>query len=542
MEKKHKILIVEDGAFNRSLLRKILQDTYEIVEADNGQAAFDYLETEYKNISAIILDLVMPIMDGFTFMKIAQKDKRIKNIPILVTTVLDESTSELEALKLGASDFIAKPFNPVVIKQRLFNVISLYENFVLKNELEKDELTNLYNSDMFADACSSLIENDKDNSYAIIVINFKDFKFVNNIIGYESGDSLLVYLADIIRRESNIDRCVYGRLSSDKFVVCMPNNIEFVLNFIKLIKLDIENFTKKVNINLHFGIYLTNNEDHNTNVKYMIDLATIASKNHNSQEFYTVYSPELGKEMALKEELQQRKQIALDNHEFTIFFQPKYNLAKEIVGLEALSRWNHPTHGIIEPSQFVAMLDEARLIRHLDLFVLDYVCALLSHRIKNGNKVLPVTLNIARSDMYDSHLFNNVLLTLNKYQIPHHLIHFEFSEELYHSDYEMFVRTVERAIKLGINVDISDFGKTYGSINLLVNFPIHSISINLRTVNASEETLSRIVEIVSHTNCKIQLFGIESDEDLAFANSLPVDAIQGRYLHQPVPFEELENF
>ena len=244
--KKHTVLLVEDGEFNRSLLRKILENDYEILEAGNGQEAIDCLNMHRHEISTIILDLIMPIMDGYEFMKTIKKDEDFKNIPILVTTVLDHTYNELEVLKLGAADFIAKPFNPVVIRQRVANVILLYENSVLRNVLEKDDLTNLYNTTMFCQVTGNLIRLEHTTTFGLIVINICDFQSINKILGYEEGNDLLNYLADILRRESLLNQCVYGRLSADNFVVCMPYNEEFIDNYCKIIKMDLENYTHKL--------------------------------------------------------------------------------------------------------------------------------------------------------------------------------------------------------------------------------------------------------------------------------------------------------
>ena len=115
MESIKTVLIVDDNQINREILKKFLKDHYNIVEAENGQVALDILTKNQIEFSAVLLDLTMPVMDGYTFLQHIQEDSRLKNVPIIVTTSHSESEKEIKALKMGAWDFVTKPYNPDII-------------------------------------------------------------------------------------------------------------------------------------------------------------------------------------------------------------------------------------------------------------------------------------------------------------------------------------------------------------------------------------------------------------------------------------------
>lgn len=539
--KKHTILLVEDGDFNRSLLRKILENDYTIIEAGNGQEALDILNKNPSEISAIILDLVMPIMDGFTFIKIVRRDNAFKNIPILVTTVLDESYNELEVLKLGASDFIAKPFNPVVIKQRVANVISLHENAVLRNVLEKDELTNLYNTKMFCQITEGLIRTEKNTVFGIIVINIRDFQSINNSLGYKEGNALLIYLADIIRRESLLNQCVYGRLSADNFAVCMPFNKPFIDNYTKIVTKDLENYTNRININLHFGIYEIT--DTTMDVMTMCEMARLASKDKSTQELATYFTPEIAAEKEMNDELLDTMPSALDNKEFTMYFQPKYDMNNTISLLEAVIRWNHPVHGTLSPERFISLTEENCMSRQLDAFALDYVCAMLAKRITDGDTIIPICINLSRGDLYDPHLESNIAESLKTYDISANNLILECKEDIYMNDVEAFTHLIDIAKNLNIRIAIDNFGSLFGAINALLNLPISFVTLNLQTIKIPRDKIPSVINMLRMIDgCCITILGIETEEDLLFAKALNVDYLQGNYLSPALPYSELPNY
>lgn len=135
------LLLIENDEINRQFLLEILQEDYVVLTAANGQQGLDILEKEAQNISAILLDIQMSVMNGFGFLKHVENNSDYNRIPILVTTVLEGEEDEKECLKLGVSDFIVKPYSPLLLKMRVENIIYMTESADMISELEMDALT-----------------------------------------------------------------------------------------------------------------------------------------------------------------------------------------------------------------------------------------------------------------------------------------------------------------------------------------------------------------------------------------------------------------
>ncbi|MEG2677438.1 MAG: response regulator, partial [Oscillospiraceae bacterium] len=145
MDCQNKILIVDDSNVNRMLLRRILEDTYDIAEAENGRRALDLLSSSETRFSAVLLDILMPVMNGFDFLQLVRKDSSMSSLPVVVITEADDIDTELTALKFGATDFLKKPYEPMIIRQRLDNIIKLkaFMDNETRSEQEKVLINNI---------------------------------------------------------------------------------------------------------------------------------------------------------------------------------------------------------------------------------------------------------------------------------------------------------------------------------------------------------------------------------------------------------------
>ena len=144
MMPQKQILIVEDNVLNRAMLSEILSDEYQVLEAENGQVALDTLKQHRDNIALILLDVMMPVMDGYTFLDRMKEDEELTLIPVIVMTQSDSEADELNALAHGATDFVPKPYRPQVILHRVASIIKLRETAAIVNQLQCDRLTGLY--------------------------------------------------------------------------------------------------------------------------------------------------------------------------------------------------------------------------------------------------------------------------------------------------------------------------------------------------------------------------------------------------------------
>lgn len=216
---KRTLLIIEDDEINCQILTEILEEKYSILTAKDGQEGLTLLRRYGQHISAIMLDIQMPVMDGYEFLEMVGRDVVLCKIPVIVTTVLDSLQDEVRCLELGAADFIVKPYNPKLIMVRVENIIRLRECDCLISELEMDALTGFKNRKAYYHDIEE-IEGDEVKSgkhVGVAFANINGLKSTNDRSGHEAGDKLIACIARTIA-DVFPDANKY-RLGGDEFVV-----------------------------------------------------------------------------------------------------------------------------------------------------------------------------------------------------------------------------------------------------------------------------------------------------------------------------------
>lgn len=177
------ILVVDDNAVNRTILSKILSEEYAVMQAENGQVALELLHRHTEEIAAIMLDIVMPVMDGYAVLEIIGKDVRYRNLPIIVTTENSDSNNEIKVLSLGAWDFVSKPYQPQIIKFRLKNAIDKSQLTALKRLkylAEYDSLTGLYNKTKFFYETHKMLTTNPEERFVFLRFDVDRFQLINS--------------------------------------------------------------------------------------------------------------------------------------------------------------------------------------------------------------------------------------------------------------------------------------------------------------------------------------------------------------------------
>ena len=195
MTAKRRVLVVEDNALNREMLTELLSDQFEVIEASDGEEGLKLLSRHYKKLSAILLDIYMPVCDGFEFLERIRNDVMLSSVPVIVTTGSNRPEDEERCLELGAVDIISKPYKPKLVKGRLSSVIKLRESAATLSAVEYDELTGLYTRQAFFHHASTMINYNADKRFHILVGDIRNFKLINSIYGEKMGDEVLIYLA-----------------------------------------------------------------------------------------------------------------------------------------------------------------------------------------------------------------------------------------------------------------------------------------------------------------------------------------------------------
>ncbi|MBR3617924.1 MAG: EAL domain-containing protein [Acholeplasmatales bacterium] len=546
---KRYILIVEDEYINQEILKEILSNEYEILVANNGVEALQILNTSTKPISLILLDLNMPIMDGFTVLKEIKKDENKMNIPVIVIT--GDKGSELEALTLGAVDFITKPFDlNEIIMARVNRSIELSEKRIIVSASERDELTNVYSKHVFEKYVERINKYKQNEKTDMIVLNISRFHLYNELYGKEEGDKALVYLANILKEIANNNDGIVARLQRDYFALYI-NHLDNYDNLADKINNELKNNYNITNINIRFGIYSINNTE--INIDNCIDRATLVCDeiSNSNTKIYNVYNEDDQKKQLFKERLNHDFKNAIDNKEFKVFYQPKISISNGkyvLSSAEALVRWIHPELGFISPGMFIPLFEENGNIKILD----QYVWNEAAHQIKEWkdkfNIVLPVSVNVSRADMFDEKVVDVINNIVIENKIKPEYLYLEITESAYNNETDQIVEIINKLRNLGFKIEIDDFGSGYSSLNTLATLSFDYLKLDMKFVHdmfTNDKTLKMVgivSDIAKYLNVKLIAEGVETKEQLEKLKELKYDVIQGYYFSKPVANNEFEEF
>ena len=431
------ILIVDDQEVNRAFLTQIIENEYSILTAENGSQALEILHNHYESIAAVFLDIIMPGIDGYQVLREMKADDTLSIIPVLVTSQLVEDQDEILALSLGAQDFISKPYKPDIIRQRLSNIIKLRENAYIINRIQKDHLTGLSNKEYFISRVEDILSNNQNKKYDIIYIGIEKFKLINDTYGMKKGNEVLVYLADIIN-DCCDDTSICSRFYADNFYIfcehrTYTNDIfKPCIERIKMCPIDMR-------VKIHCGIFECNDS---IEVEGQCARAKIAADMNRGKydDYFTVYNDDIKDRMKEEQFILGSMTTALEENQFQVYYQPKYDLASEnIIGAEALVRWIHPIKGLMPAGEFIPIFEKNGFITQLDIYVWECTCRNLRHLIDKGYPPISISVNMSRADIYNPNILDILLGLINKYDIPVRCLHLEITESAYTENPEQIV-------------------------------------------------------------------------------------------------------
>lgn len=548
---RKQLLIVDDQKINILLLKKILSSEYDIISADNGKTALDILKSNRgKMISAVILDLVMPIMDGFEFLSLIRNDSGFNELPVIVMTGSNQTDDEEKALEYGAWDFITKPYNVKILKHRIKNVIlrsrmTAFER--LRYMAEYDKLTGIHNKARFLADTEKMIKANCETDFVIYRFDILRFKLINSFFGVKAGDKLLKYIADNLSSRYGKDSLTtFGRIESDIFAVCKPFDSEEKSSAeIADISSFISGFSNDFMPTTIFGIYVI--KDKSLAVNLMLDRATLAAKTakHSDMGFFAYYREEMQQSLEREQRVTDEMRSALKNGEFKDWYQPKFNLkTKKLSGAEALVRWVHPQRGIIPPGEFIPTLEHNGFITHLDKYIWEQVCINMKDRIDKGLKVVPVSINVSRVDLFSAHFAEELKSLLTKYSIPSYLFNLEITESIFTKDISVFSDTLAELKKDGFIILMDDFGSGYSSLNVLKDMDVDILKIDMQFFSETENKHKsrRIIEFVikmAHAiGISVIAEGVEKPEQAEFLGKAGCDEVQGYLFSKPIALND----
>lgn len=546
MQERNTVLIVDDEEIIKLTLKDVLKKEYTVLCASNGQEALDILNKKASEIGVIVLDIVMPVMDGLSFLEEFHNHQEYTGIPIIVATATEDEELEHKCLELGVWDFVMKPYNPDLLQYRVRNAMERSKMIMA----ELDSVTGCYTKIKFYQTVRELLTEYKDEQFAFVRFDIDRFKMINNFYGFKEGDKVLRNIALELRKvASTFDKFIYGRLENDVFACCMPYKEENVDLLVNALKIKLKKVNKDYNIKVSFGVYII--DDYKMDVSEMYDRASLAAKSCKGKYMENVayYNTSMIENMRHEQSVINEVNRALEEEQFKVYLQPKINLMTgRPYGAEALVRWKHPEKGMISPAEFIPIYERNGIIGRLDQYMWRHVCILLRKWLDEGRNPDPISVNVSRVNIYNPHLVEIFKKLIAQYQIPAHLLNLELTESAFMEDQDLVMKTMSKLHQNGFQIMMDDFGSGYSSLNVLKDMEVDYLKIDMKFLREEEfngkgeKVLTSVIRMAKWLHMPSIVEGVETAEQVDFLKCIGCEYAQGFYFAQPMPVEDYEHY
>ena len=549
---KRHILVAEDEPVNQMILGNMLGDQYEMLYAADGSETLEQVKTHKDDLAMVLLDLKMPQISGMEVLKVMKEEEELRGIPVIVMTA--DQSAEVDCLRLGAIDFIPKPYpSPEIIQARVSRCIELSEKRNIIQSTERDSLTNLLNPDYFLRYVRMYDQYYPSQPMDAIVLDVNRFHMLNERYGKAYGDSVLARIGQRVRQISRETRGVGCRRNADTFLIYCPHGQDYEHILEHASEGLVDEKVSKNRVRLRMGVYSP--VDKSVQIEHRFDYARIAANTvkNGYRKAIGIYDREMHEAELFRERLLEDFRPSLDNNRFKVYFQPKFDIRPEtpvLASAEALVRWDHPELGMISPGVFIPLFEENGLIPDLDRFVWREAAARIRDWKDRFGFSVPVSVNVSRIDMLTpnaKNIFNEILET---YRLSAEDLMLEITESAYTGDSDQVISTAKelRGMGMGFRIEMDDFGTGYSSLGMLTHLPIDALKLDMSFIrSAFGETrdvrmIELIIDIADYLHVPVVAEGVETEEQYMVLKAMGCDYIQGYYFSKPVPPEQFDRF
>ena len=543
---RRRILVVEDEPINRELLNLILERDYDVEFAETGAQALDILGEQFRSLSLVLLDLNLPDMKGIEILRTIKGTQRTALLPVIVMTA--DQNSEVECLRLGATDFISKPYpKQEIVLARILRTIELFEDRDLIRWTERDQLTGLLNRAFFYRYAIQYDSLHPDVSTDAVLLNINRFHMINERYGREYGDEVLKRVAQELTAQFAGTDGILCRREDDTFLIYCPHRD----NYRDLLDRVCVQMDRDYQVRARIGVY--SNADHNIVVERRFDRAKQAADTVKNSFSYAigVYDDAMHEKALYTEQLLEQFHHAIREKQFTVFYQPKFDIRQDkpvLNSAEALVRWNHPVLGMISPGVFIPLFEKNGLISELDSYVWHEAAKQIRDWRNRFGKKVSVSVNVSRIDLNDPALLKKLERIVEEADIEHGQFLLEITESAYTDDAERICEVVKALREIGFFIEMDDFGTGYSSLNMITSLPIDALKLDMQFVRTAFRNGkdTRIIEAIIGLARSMGLTtiaeGVETAEQMLTLKALGCDIVQGYYFSKPVPAEQFEEF
>jgi diguanylate cyclase (GGDEF)-like protein len=566
----NKILVIEDEqAIRMNLLKLLSAEGFQVIGADNGNSGVQLAQAEQPDL--IICDILMPGLDGYGVLTALQQDPVTAAIPFIFLTAKTERSDWRQGMKLGADDYLTKPFTRAELLEAIASRLQKQESLLQRHTLELrkaqaqlnyllryNQLTNLPNQLLLQERFNQLLTQSKGRlrKFPILSIGLEQVNRIHSSLGPASGDLFLQAVAERLHKCVGTQDTV-AHLGAAQFAILLTttNNRQEVGQIAETL-LDVLSspfivgsheifLTAKIGI-AFFG---RDGRDLDTLIKHATAAREEAQNSGNKPYQFYIASLGVKSQEALLLEVELRQ--ALERQEFHVYYQPKVNLKTgKIEGAEALVRWHHPERGSVSPVEFIPLAEKTGFIIPLGEWILKTACAQAKLWQVAGLPPIRVAVNLSGHQFNQPHLDRLVVDILRETGLDPRYLELELTESTVMQNPEAAIATLTELKSLGIQISIDDFGTGYSSLSYLRQFPFDILKIDRSfvchlTEDAKNEAITTaILQMARSLNLKVVAEGVETEAEFAFFLGHSCDEIQGYCFSPPLSaetFEELLN-
>jgi diguanylate cyclase (GGDEF)-like protein len=591
------ILLVDDTVDNlRVLSASLIKQGYQVRCAKNGAMALIAAKKEPPQL--ILLDIKMPEMDGYEVCKRLKNDDLTSNIPIIFLSALDDVFDKVKAFTVGGVDYIVKPFQIEEVIARVQHQLALQaaraEICQLNEKLEQkvqqrtaqleevikqlnqeitqhkqtqqklthdalhDALTGLPNRTLFTEHLQKALQRitrNKDYLFAVLFIDLDRFKIINDSWGHAVGDQLLIAIAGILKSCTR-DMDTVARLSGDEFTILLEDIQDFQ-EAIAIAERLLDQLTSripldecKVYTDASIGIVL-GSAIYNNSMELLrdADIAMYRAKALGKGR-YAIFNREMYAQTLHLSQIEINLRNALEYQEFILNYQPIVSLTTgQIIGFEALVRWQHPQTGLIYPGDFIAIAEDTGLIVPIGEWILREACQQLrtwQQKFPNASS-WQISVNLSNRQIKQFDFADKLATILADTGLSGQNLKLELTETMLMDRGEKTIELLSQIKKQKIQLSIDDFGTGYSSLSYLHHFPIDALKIDrsfvssIDTAEKNWEIVKTIITLAHALGMKAVAEGVETSAQLAQLRNLECDEAQGYFFGKPVNSQLVES-
>ena len=412
---------------------------------------------------------------------------------------------------------------------------------------ETDSLTGLYNRDYFFQYANRMYHEHPKTPMDAIVLNIEQFHSINALNGREFGDQVLRVLGNEIRLTAENAGGIGGRFGADRFDIYCRSGADYQGVFDRLQK-KLNDLAPNASIRLRMGAAAWQEDLEPVQLFDRARTACSMARGHY-KEHLIVFDESVREKELMEQGLLNDLRRALDNYEFEVYYQPKFDIQQEppkLVSAEALIRWQHPKLGMIPPCDFIPLFERNGMISEVDKYVWSQAARQIARwRIQYGVTV-PVSVNLSRVDVFDPALEDTLERILQQNGLPHDVLKLEVTESAYIEDSDHLIRVVEELRRKGFTVEMDDFGTGYSSLNMLSSLPMDVLKMDrtfIRNIEHSEKDTQLVVLILGiakSMEIPVVAEGVETLSQMQLLKDLGCAMVQGYYFSRPLHPGEFE--